>query len=656
MATIKSLQAKEILDSMGNPTIHVDLQLDSGELVETSVPNGIRQYPSEAKVLFDQDPEHMAGRGVRKAVNLINKTIAPQLIGQNPQDQTGIDQLLLQLDNTPDKTQVGANTLIAVSQAVMKAGALASSLPLYQYLINQYQLTDHVALPVCLYGLVNGGQYGSGNLDFQEFLVIPASHVDYRVSLEIESALRDALQKILKDQKANYSTGELGGFTPFLQKNTDVFEFIIEAARKTSYILARDFFFGIDAGAEQLLDKGKYLIKDKATSYSEKELLEYYQDLQKQYNLTYFEDPFVAKDTNSWQAFTADLGQTTRIASDIMTATDHKLVTQAIQNKTSNTLVVKPSQIGTLTETLEAVRIARTAGWSIVVSQRTGETNDDFLADFAVGIGAEFVKFGPTNRGEAVAKYNRLADIYLALEKIIREGTDMQNNQPTNPVSEPTNPVSEPTASNQAPADPAGEPTGQTTPVPTMPTDATPTNSGIPSNQSSIPQPSSAPNELTGNQGIAEEVTLGQVPTAPTTAPTATPTVPATPTPVAPTNSAPLNPAVEPAPVASPDSLPTEIPQMPAPTEAPMNTPPTAAPMVAPEPKPTEEKPAVDSPANKQEETAQPVAVTKPVTADKPLEAEVQKTIDSTLQEIGAATQPTAQPTTPTVPAQAPTE
>ena len=487
MATIKSLQAKEILDSRGDPTIQVDLQLDSGEKIETSVPNGIRQYPSEAKVLFDQDPEHQEGKGVRKAVNLIDKTIAPQLIGQDPTQQAEIDQLLLQLDNSPDKAQVGANTLIAVSQAVAKAGAVANNLPLYQYLLDQHQLTDHIAIPVCLYGLINGGQYGTGNLDIQEFLVIPASHVDYRVSLEIESALRTTLQTIFKDQKANYATGELGGFTPSLQKNSDVFEFIIEAARKTSYILARDFFFGIDAGAEQLLEKGKYLIKDKPTAFSEKELLEYYKDLQTQYSLTYFEDPFAAKDIHSWQTFVTDLGKTTRIASDIMTATNPRLIEQAIQNQSSNTLVVKPSQIGTLTETLEAVRIAKTAGWSIVVSQRTGETNDDFLADFAVGIGAEFVKFGPTNRGEAVAKYNRLADIYLALEKNIKEGAIMQPNQPTGDnqvsptVNEPATGIStEPT--NEVPAKSA---TGSVDKPAVQPEQST--------DSASLPEPTSVP-------------------------------------------------------------------------------------------------------------------------------------------------------------------
>jgi enolase len=573
MATIKGLTAKEILDSRGNPTIQVDLELDSGETVSTSVPNGIRPYPSEAKVLLDQDPEHKGGRGVQKAVNLINQTFAPQIVGQDPTQQETIDQLLLQLDGTPDKAQVGANTLIAISQAVAKSGAVASQLELYEYLLQKYQLTDHTAIPVCLYGLINGGQYGADNLDIQEFLVIPASHIDYRVSLEIESALRTILQDILKERKANYAMGELGGFTPSLQKNSDVFEFIVEAARKTAYILARDFFFGIDTGAEQLLDKSKYLIKDKSTAYSENELAEYYKDLQKQYSLTYFEDPFVAKDTRSWQSFTADLGKTARVASDILTATNPQLVQSASQNQLANTLVVKPSQIGTLTETLESVRIAKKAGWSIVVSQRTGETNDDFLADLAVGIGAEFVKFGPTNRGEAVAKYNRLADIYLKLEENIKKGTNMQTDQPTG-----NNPTSPGTSTNNS--QPATPMTPSAPPLPTA-------------------QPSAPAEKPAETPAINEQVSLGD--TDAVTNPTNTPSAPAAP----------------------PASMPS-APAMPKPGEALINTPPMAAPMTPPAP-----------PA-------------EPVAQEPPAEAEVQKTIDHTLQEIGA-TQPT--PSAPPAPA-----
>lgn len=505
MASIKSLQAKEILDSRGNPTIQVTLTLDNDTKVETSVSNGIRRYPSEAFVLYDQNIAHMDGKGVQKAVTLINDTIAPSLVGQDPTQQAQIDQWLLQLDATPQKTQVGANTMSAVSQALLKAGALASQLPLYQYLMNQYHLTEFAAIPTCLYGLINGGQYGSsGNLDIQEFLIIPASHIDYKTSLEIENALRGELQQLLKERKANYSEGELGGFTPYLQKNTHAFDFINEASRKTSYVLTRDFFLGVDIGADNLAENGKYLLKDRPSAYAGKELIEYYKSLREQYRLTYYEDPFTSKDTAAWQNLTTDLSDTTRIAADLMTATNPELVQRAVHERYGNTLVVKPSQIGTITETIEAIKTAREGGWAIVISQRTGETNDDFLADLAVGVGAEFVKFGPTNRGEAVAKYNRLTDIYHEIEKNSVQGAVMQT---TNPTPNQATAV-QPTDTSTAPA--ADMPLPTTPPEPTTPAPApiTPPAEPMPMPQPAQPLAEPAvPTQPTDNQPPASTPT-----------------------------------------------------------------------------------------------------------------------------------------------------
>lgn len=618
MPAIVSVSAKEILDSRGNPTVHVALTLDSGHIVETSVPNGIRHYGQESFVLYDQDPHHMDGKGVGKAVALINQTIGPQLVGQDPTQQTALDQWLLQLDPTPQKTQAGANTFTALSQAILKAGAVASGLPLYHHLINTYHLTEGATIPVCLYGLVNGGQYGAGNLDIQEFLIIPASHVDYRVSLEIENSLRSELQKILRTNKANYSMGELGGFTPFLQKNTDVFEFIIEAARNTPYILARDFFFGIDSGAEMMTDRGKYLLKDKSVLYSDRELLDFYKSLREQFHLTYFEDPFTAKDTAAWKMLTEDLGDTTRIAGDIITATNPKLVQQAVQDKTCNTLVVKPSQIGTVTEAIEAIRIARAAGWSIVISQRTGETNDDFLADFAVGVGAEFVKFGPTNRGEAVSKYNRLADIYRDIEKAVAQGATPMTDatQLTNPVPA----VDEATLPEQpAPVEPAMA-------EPDLSLDEPPMNipQNVPPAMPAAPATPPAPTQPTAEAPVAPAPPAATPPTQATadlSQPVAvTPPAPSVP-PMAAEPSSPLPPpTVPPAP-----SVPPVAPLTP-----PLQTPTEPAVNVAPTPSPSQ-------PADTQ-----------------PLEMDMQKTIDSTLAEIGAQPPAPAVTETPSEPSDQP--
>ncbi len=634
MPAIKSLRAKEILDAQGNPALHLALWVDSGEVVETSIPNGIRHYPTQANNLYDQDPHHMGGKGVQKAVLLINQTLAPQIVGQDPTQQEQIDQLLLKLDGTNNKAQVGANSMTAISQAVLKAGAAVSGLQPYDYIAQKYQLTDHFQIPVCLYGLVNGGQYGAGNLDIQEFLIIPASHSDFRVSLEIESAIKNELQKVLKEKGANYATGELGGFAPFLQKNTDVFEFIVEAARKTPYILARDFFFGIDAGASQLQDKGKYTLKDKNNGLTSSELREYYKDLQKNYSLTYFEDPFIAKDAQEWQQLTAELGQAARIASDIPTASNPQLVQQAVAQQTANTLVVKPSQIGTLTETFSAVRIAREAGWNIVVSQRTGETNDDFLADFAVGIGAEFIKLGPVSRGESVAKYNRLADIYLALENNNQEGTAMSEPTQTN-IPQPTDAPAADAApdQNQAQNQNQGQASAAQPQAPVDDALKPPASSGQPAQPSQPAQPATN-QQPTGGQtpaptsqpSINDEVSLaGTAGNNPTTNPEPD---------INPSGNPAVNPAAGSQPVVNQPAAnqPAQAgeAQMPSPTEAPINTPPAAAPMAPVQGGETQNNPAQPS-ADEEQASA----------------ADTQKAIDSTLEEIGAQPNAGAAASTP---------
>lgn len=630
MAVIKSLHAKEILDSQGNPALQTTLELDTGLIVETSVPNGAQHHPQEAAILLDKT-ERMGGKGVQKAVAFINQTLGPQLAGQDPSRQAEIDQYLIQLDGTDQKTQLGANTLTGVSQAVLRAAAGAAGVPVYQYLLSQYHLTDRVHIPTCLFGLINGGQYGSGNLDIQEFIVIPASHIAYSVALEIENTIRLALQEILKEKKANYATGALGGFTPFLQKNSGVFELIIEAARRTPYILSRDFFFGIDSGAENLLERSKYSLRDKPSSYySERELLDYYLGLHERYNLTYFEDPFVARDTNAWKSFVGELNGTARVAGDVITATNPVLVAQAIENKYCDTLVTKPSQIGTITETIEAVKLAKAAGWGIVVSQRTGETNDDFLADFAVGIGADFVKFGPVNRGEAVAKYNRLMDISAARESAPAVTAAPAPGapppvQPTEPTpaqpAEPTTsaPPDMPAASSTLPAEPLAEPpvSPEPTPLPSEPAVETPTGNldtpvdsptdtplDMPTETSPEPATQTMVQAVETLPGAPQNTFIAQLHTEPpkTSKPTAN----------------------------KPDPLAAFIKEVPA-TPAPLV--PDPLPLKTPPPEP------MLPPSEPSASSAEPMAVGD---AASDLEASTQQAIDSTLAELGALT-PTQQ-------------
>ncbi len=415
MATIEGIYAREILDSRGVPTIECTLWLDSGGIIATSVPSGTSIGKYEALELRDKDPTRMLGKGVLKAVAIINTVIAPQIIGKDPTAQTEIDQLLINLDGTPNKAKLGANSILAVSQAVMKAGALSENLPLYYYVHEKYKLVPQISMPTCIYSVINGGEHGASNLDIQEFQIIPASHLNFEESLNMGVTIFQKLEEVLVIKGAIHSVGIVGGFTPNLYSNSDVFEILVETIKATPYTFTQDLFFGIDVAAEQLFSGGRYTLKDRAQPYTGAELREYYKKLRDMYNVFYLEDPFQEDDIASWQGVTSEIGETTKIVGDSFLATNKAKIEAAIAQKSCNTLLVKPNQIGTISEAIEVMQIARKAGWTCVMSHRSGETNDDFIADFAVGTGAEYVKFGPTNRGERTAKYNRLLQINFEL-------------------------------------------------------------------------------------------------------------------------------------------------------------------------------------------------------------------------------------------------
>lgn len=417
MATIAGVFAREILDSRGIPTIECALWLDSGAVVATSVPTGTSVGKYEALELRDNDPNRMLGKGVMTAVNNINTIIAPQLIGKDPSNQTEIDQLMVDLDGTENKSKIGANAILAVSQANMKAGALSLNVPLYYYIEQKYQLTSELRIPNCVYSMVNGGEHGAGNLDIQEFQIIPASHINYKKSLEMAVSLYQKLEEVLILKGAIHSTGVGGGFTPNLYSNTDVFEILIETIKTSQYTFAQDLFFGVDVSASTLFNNGKYTLKDKSQPYSSEELLELYKQIRNLYHVFYIEDPYQEDDISSWQKITQELGETTKIVGDSFLSTNKAKTQKAIEQKSCNTLLVKPNQTGTISETIEVIKLAKDASWQIIMSHRSGETNDDFIADFAVGVGADYTKFGPPNRGERIAKYNRLLQIDFEIEQ-----------------------------------------------------------------------------------------------------------------------------------------------------------------------------------------------------------------------------------------------
>ncbi len=417
MAVIQNLYAREILDARGQPTIEASIWLDNGGYAVSSAPSGTSVGKYEALELRDQESSRMLGKGVLKAVENINTIIAPALIGKDPVEQTDIDQTLVNLDGTPNKVKLGANATIAVSQAVMKAAAYASGLPIYQYIQQKYQLTSTLSIPTCIFNMIDGGSHGATNLDFQEFQIIPASNMEYPASLEMASTLFQKLADTLISKGAIHSVGINGGYAPNLYNNTDAFEILIETIKNSTYTFIQDCFFGVDISATDFYEAGKYHLKDKSQPYSNKELLEYYKNMRKLYHVYSIEDGFQEDDWQSWKDITTELGETSTIIGDNLLAGNKERTQKAITEKACNAILIKPNQVGTISEIIEVIQLAQAAQWQVILSHRSGETNDDFIADFAVGIGATSTKFGPPNRGERIAKYNRLLQIYQEINQ-----------------------------------------------------------------------------------------------------------------------------------------------------------------------------------------------------------------------------------------------
>ncbi len=411
MPIIQSIAAREILDCRGLPTVECSVWLDNGIYTVSSVPSGTSVGKYEALELRDGKNPRMLGMGVLTAVNHINTIIAPAVIGKDPTHQTEIDQILVNLDGTENKTKLGANALIAVSQAVMKAGAFSVGMPLFYYIQQKYQLTDTLSIPTCIFNMIDGGVAGSTNLDFQEFQIVPASNMDFVSSLEMATTIFQKLMVTLVAKGAVHSVGLNGGYAPNLYNNTDAFEILIEAIKTTQYTFIQDLFFGVDIAASEFYQAGKYDLKDKSQPYSPKELIEYYKNMRKLYHVFSIEDPFQDDDWESWQELTSELGETSTIIGDNLLAGNKIRTEKAIKEKVCNAILVKPNQVGTISEVIEVIQIARAAQWQVILSHRSGETNDDFIADFAVGVGANYAKFGPPNRGERISKYNRLLQI-----------------------------------------------------------------------------------------------------------------------------------------------------------------------------------------------------------------------------------------------------
>ncbi|MBI2031102.1 MAG: phosphopyruvate hydratase [Candidatus Levybacteria bacterium] len=418
MGKIKQLIAREILNAKGNPTVEVTVVLNDGVLVNSSSPSGGSIGTFEALELRDQDPNRYGGMGVLKAISNINNIIEPKLIGIDANKQQEIDKIMIELDGTQNKSHLGANAILAVSMAVAKAAAKSSSLPLFLYLRQFLKTADPPKIPVSLVNLINGGKHAGNNLDFEGFLLIPASSKQYSESLQISVNVYNSLRKTLEAKNLHTMVGDEGGFGPNLATNEDAFAYIMQAIDNLNLRFGFDVFLGLDLSANVFSSQSRYKIKDNSSSLSATEIINYYENITKNYHLLYLEDPLAEDDWDGWVEITAKLSDQVIIAGDDLTSTNPYRLQMALDKKAISGIVIKPSQIGTVIESLAVVEAARQAGLKIIVSTRGGETNDDFIADFAVAVSADYTKFGAPVRGENSCKFNRLLGIEEQLKSL----------------------------------------------------------------------------------------------------------------------------------------------------------------------------------------------------------------------------------------------
>jgi enolase len=412
MPLIVDIVAREILDSRGNPTLEVDVHLDSGAHGRAAVPSGASTGAFEAVELRDGDAKRYGGKGVLKAVHNVNEIIAPELLDFDATDQGAIDHHLLELDGTPNKAKLGANAILGVSLAVAKAAATASNLPLYRYVGGVTANT----LPVPMLNILNGGQHADSNVDFQEFMVLPVGANSFAEALQMGSEIFHQLKKVLKSKGLNTGVGDEGGFAPNLDDQDMVFDFLVEAIQQAGYTPGGNVWLGIDAAATEFYDGGVY--RYKAGDNRERTgpmQVQYLADLCAKYPIISIEDGCSEDDWDSWKGITDAVGDKVQLVGDDLFVTNVERLKRGIDTQTANSILVKVNQIGSLTETLAAVEMAKRAGYTSIMSHRSGETEDVTIADLAVATNCGQIKTGAPNRTDRVAKYNQLLRIEEAL-------------------------------------------------------------------------------------------------------------------------------------------------------------------------------------------------------------------------------------------------
>jgi enolase len=407
VSKIQSVKASEILDSRGNPTISAEVILLDGTIGAAAVPSGTSTGKYEAAELRDGDKSRYGGMGVLKAVNNVNKEIAAALIGVDASEQAAIDNKMIKLDGTADKSRLGANALLGVSLATAHAAANSARKPLYRYLNDAKTYT----LPVPMLNILNGGKHATNSTDLQEFMVVPAGAKTFRDGLRMGAEVYHALKKVLKDKGLNTNVGDEGGFAPSLPANKTAIEVIILAIEKAGYKPGTDCFIALDPASSEFYKNGRYVLAKEGVSFSSQEMVDFYVKWVNDYPIVSIEDGMAEDDWEGWQLMTKKLGNKIHLIGDDLYVTNVNRLRKGIETQASNAVLIKLNQIGTLTETLAAINMAHKAGWKAVVSHRSGETEDTTIADLSVASGTGLIKTGAPCRSERTAKYNRLLKI-----------------------------------------------------------------------------------------------------------------------------------------------------------------------------------------------------------------------------------------------------
>lgn len=408
MSKISHIHAREILDSRGNPTVEVDVTLKSGAFGRAAVPSGASTGTHEAHELRDNDAHRYMGKGVLKAVGAVNTIIAHAVVDMEATEQEALDQKLIELDGTANKTELGANATLGVSMAVARAAATDNALPLYQYLGGKQ--ADYL-LPVPLMNIINGGAHAANTLDIQEFMIVPTGAESFSHALRMGTEVFHHLKKLLHYDGMVTSVGDEGGFAPDLKSNEQAIQFIMQAIHKAGYVPGTDIGIAMDAAASNFYDQGQYRFRSEGRNLGSAGLVAYYADLVRQYPVVSIEDGMAEDDYDGWALLTSILGKQTQIVGDDLFVTNPQLFKKGIDAGWANSILIKLNQIGTVTETLHTIRMAKNAGYTQIISHRSGETSDDFIADLAVAARAGQIKTGAPSRGERVAKYNQLLRI-----------------------------------------------------------------------------------------------------------------------------------------------------------------------------------------------------------------------------------------------------